>query len=510
MKLERSEVTLLSSLALFTVLVHAVVNAHGGYGYFRDELYYLACADHLDWGYVDHPPLSIAILFLSRTVFGDSLFAIRLLPALAGGATVFLTGWMARAFGAGRPGIVLSCLAVSIAPVYLGLFGIFSMNAFDVLFWNIVLVLLIRIFSTGETRLWIWFGLAVGLGLQNKLSMGFLCCGIAAGLLFTPQRLHLRSRHFWLGAAVASLLFLPHLLWQVAHGWPTLEFMQHARVLKNLPLSPAGFFLGMMTDHHPLTFPLWITGFFVLLLSTRFAPFRPIAIAAIVIFLILVLQQGKVYYISPLLPVLMAAGGSAIERFAAGPRWRWAIPASSALLLVGGTALAPIALPILPVETFIRYYDALGVEGAGTGERHEMGALPQFYADMFGWEEKAEAVARAYRTLTPEEQSRCGIFSDNYGRCAAIDFFGKRYGLPPAMGNHNNYWLWGPKPESPAVVLILGGQRADHERLFASVTAVERVQCNLCMPYESNLQVFVCRGPKGRPREMWNSIRSFI
>jgi hypothetical protein len=186
------------------------------------------------------------------------------------------------------------------------------------------------------------------------------------------------------------------------------------------------------------------------------------------------------------------------------------VPAYSPILLIGGIAFAPMALPVLPVETFVRYTHALGWQTGGIGERKNLGVLPQFYADMFGWELKAEAVARAYRTLPAEEKLRCGIFAGNYGRCAAIDFFGRRYGLPPAMGNHNNYWLWGPKPDDPAVVIILGGRREDHERLFGKVMSFERVQCDYCMPYENDVEVFLCREPKRRPREMWTSIKNFI
>ena len=211
-------------LAGTTVLLH-LLTASDSYGIFRDELYYLACAEHLDFGYVDHPPLIAVLAWLTRGLLGDSLTALRSLPAMAAGGTVFLTAMMVRELGGTRFAQMLGGVAAALAPVYVGSFGYLSMNAFDVLIWASASWILIRMLKTGETRWWPVFGLVMGIGLQNKLSIVFLGFGLVAGLVLARQWKHLASPRFWIAGGIALLLFSPHLIWQFQNGWPTLEFI---------------------------------------------------------------------------------------------------------------------------------------------------------------------------------------------------------------------------------------------------------------------------------------------
>src|SRR5262245_7654338 len=164
-------------IAAATLLVHLV--ASRGYGVFRDEFYYLACADHLDWGYVDHPPLSIAVLWAWRALFGESALALRVLPSLAGAALVLLGARIAREMSGGRFAEGLAAVGVAAAPAYFGIDSFFSMNAFDLLFWAAAALLVARIVNTGNPRLWLWLGVLLGLGLQNKISVLFFGFGLA-------------------------------------------------------------------------------------------------------------------------------------------------------------------------------------------------------------------------------------------------------------------------------------------------------------------------------------------
>src|SRR5271157_3335220 len=206
------DIAVLAIPALIKLALHLVT--HKGFGFLSDEFYCIACSKRLAWGYVDHPPLSILLLRLDRWLFGDSLLSIRLLPALAGGATVLLTGLLARRLGAGRFGQWLAQLCVLIAPVYLAFSHTFSMNAFEVLFWLAAFYILVLIFDGGSPKLWIAFGLVAGLGLQNKITMLSLGFGLVVGLVLTRQRRHFLSGWFWLGGALAGLIFLPYVLWQ--------------------------------------------------------------------------------------------------------------------------------------------------------------------------------------------------------------------------------------------------------------------------------------------------------
>ncbi|HEV8200239.1 MAG TPA: glycosyltransferase family 39 protein [Candidatus Polarisedimenticolia bacterium] len=233
---------LVAAIALLRLALTAAV--HDRYGYFRDELYYIACSRHLAWGYVDHPPLSIAVLAVVRRLFGESLHAIRFPAALTGSVLVFLTAAMARRLGGGRFAQVTAALAAALAPVVLGNAGrYFSMNAFDLLLWACGAYVLILILKEGRERLWVLYGVIAGLGLLNKYSMLFFGVGTLAGLVCTARRRDLKGRWIWIGGLVAALLVLPHALWEWRNGFPSAEFIHNASTYKNAPLSPAGFLL---------------------------------------------------------------------------------------------------------------------------------------------------------------------------------------------------------------------------------------------------------------------------
>ncbi len=494
--------------ALLKFAIHAVVNYNGGYGYFRDELYYLACSEHLDLGYVDQPPLSIYILWASRSLFGDSIFALRLLPAMAGAATVFCTGLIARKLGGRRFAQAIACLAALVSPIFLGMNSIYSMNSFDILFWTLAVLSLVNLLKTQSPRNWLWLGLVLGLGLLNKVGVLWLGFGIFSGIVLTENRRWLATRHPWTAAGLALLLFLPFILWNLLHDNAHLEFIRNATAQKYSSLTRWDFIKGQLLQHSPLAVPLWLAGLWFLF-SPGQQTFRILGwIYAGAFLLLLANSHTKAEYLAPVYTMLFASGGVAVED--------WTLFGSGRLihvlyvgLLVLSLVFAPLAIPILPVETYIRYADALGF-GPTTAEAHELDRLPQFYADMFGWREKAAAVAKVYLALPDNDRAKCAIFGDNYGRCGAIDFFGKQYGLPKSIGRHNNYWLWGPRQYTGEVMIILGGDLEDKQKIFESVEVAGIATCDYCMPYEKNLRVFVCRKLNVPLAEMWNRLKLYI
>lgn len=287
-----------------------------GYGFFRDEFYYLACGEHLAFGYVDHPPLVAVLTKLVRICLGDSIYAIRLLPVCAGIAVVCLTGCLARELGAKRFGQALAMTAVLVAPIYLGIHGFLSMNAFDHVFWIVALLLLTRIIKYDQPRLWIPFGLVVGFGLENKISVLFLGFGIFVGLILTPERRSFRDYRLWLGAGLAVLVFLPHLVWQQLNGWPTLEFMRNAQAYKHYAYKPWEFMWGALLEANPLSLPLLVGGIFFYFVSRNGKSFRLLGWAFVSILGLFLVQKAKTYYLAPALPILYAAGGAMMEIWA--------------------------------------------------------------------------------------------------------------------------------------------------------------------------------------------------
>jgi len=504
----RSDVAVVLYLALAKLVLHFLTN--GQYGYFRDELYFLACGERLDWGYVDQPPLIAVAARVTRALFGDSLFAIRLFPAIAGALLVLLTGLIARELGGGRFAQVLACVAVIIAPGYLLLHTWLTMNAFEPLLWMLCAYLLILILKGGDEKLWLLFGATAGVGLLNKHSMLFFGSGLVAGLVLAGQGRRLLSKWALLGGLLAFVIFLPNVWWQWARGWPMLELLRNVEVTKNYQASLAEFFAGQLLLTHPLNFPLWLAGLYFYLRAETGKKFRALGWSYLIVYALMIFLKGKVYYLAPIYPMLLAAGGVWFEgALAARPRLVWARAALIVVLLAGGAALAPLVLPVLPVETFIRYARTFGMQEGVKTENQKLGRLPQHYADMFGWENMTATVARVFHNLPPEEQMKCAIYTQNYGEAGAIDFFGRAYGLPKAISGHQNYFLWGPRGHTGECVIIIGGKAQDHAKIFGEVREAARVWSDYAMPYETDLPIYVCRQPKLSLQEVWPQVKHY-
>ncbi|MDQ1301667.1 MAG: hypothetical protein QG637_1589 [Chloroflexota bacterium] len=504
----RLAVGVLVALAVAKLLLHLL--AIDQYGYFRDELYYLASTEHLGWGYVDHPPLSIAILTLVRGLFGDSLLALRSVPVMAGVATVFVTGLIARELGGGRFAQGAAALAAVMSPVFLGMGRYYSMNALDLLFWAAAAWLCLRALADERPRGWLALGVVLGLGLLNKLSVLWLGGALFAGLLFTPHRRVLLTPWPWVAASVAALLFLPHVLWQVHHGWPTLEFIRNATSQKMLAVSPVGFLTDQVLNMNVGGAPIWVAGLLFGLLSRGGTRGRVLAWAYVaVLILLLATGSARASYLAPAYCGLLGLGAVAIERFSMGRGRTWLRPTVNGLAVSRGLATLPMALPVLPVETFVRYQTALGLSPL-TEERNEMGLLPQHYADMFGWEEMVGLVVEAYQRLSIEERRRCRVFCQNYGEAGAIDVLGRRQGLPHALSGHNSYWLWGPGGAEGDVLIIIGGDREDNAEFFAQIEIVGQTASRWAMPYERGLDVSIARRPRMSLREAWPRLKMYI
>jgi hypothetical protein len=492
-----------------SVLVAAHVALHlataSNYGMFRDEFYYIDCARHLDWGYVDHPPLSIAVLAGSLKVFGDSQSAVRLVPALIGGLMIVLAWLIAGELGGGGWAKFIAAFAMFFCPQFTGITGYYSMNSFDYLFWALGSYLLIRILRTDNRRLWLWFGAVAGLGLMNKISVLFFLFGMGAGLLLTKHRRYLISGWFWAGAGVAALLFLPHVLWQISKGWPTLEFMSNAQKFKMAAMNPVQFILGVWMDNNPVNVLVWLPGLVYLFFIRQAERFKAVGWLFSFVLALLIVQKGKPYYMAPALPVLFAAGGVALELCLSG-RWKKVRPHVISAITVGGLISLPFCLRILPVKQFIAYQKMTGIRPS-EGERHEFGALPQFYADHFGWENMAKTVSEVYKTLTPEQKKDCVVYGRNYGEAGAINYFRKKYELPKGISEHNNHFLWGPGPFKGGTIIFIGVPADELREEYAVVEERAVIVSEYAMPYETNLPVCVCSGLKIPIKEAWGPPR---
>lgn len=512
LKSRRSDLIPIALVSALSLAIHVI--AIRGFGLFRDELYYIACSDHLAWGFVDQPPLSILVLKMIRLLFGDSPLALRALPAVGGAVLIFLTGLMARELGGRKLAILLASVA-GFAPVgNLFLFHIYSMNFIDLLFWQAAILVLIRLVKTENTKLWVPFGVLAGLGLQNKVSLLLLVFGLGVGVLLTKRRSDFKSRHLWVGVGLAILIFLPYLIWNVTHGWPTLEWMHNAETQKNIKDTPLAFVIGQLLWNNPLSVLVWLPGLFFFFLHKEGKRYRLFGWMCLSLFLLIMALGGKDYYLAGIYPVLFAGGAVFIES-AFRPKTGRVLAAALAVLLIASTLfVSPLTLPVLSVKKTVAYVEASGLNRGQ--ERNEIGVLPQHFADMFGWEEFTATIAGIYKTLTPEEQAGCLIYLRNYGEAAAVDFFGPKYGLPKAACAHNSYWFWGPPEWDGGVAIIMGDSRdpqassANLSTYFETVVLAGTTRCDFCMPYENNRAIFLCRRARFSIQAIWPGEKEFI
>jgi dolichyl-phosphate-mannose-protein mannosyltransferase len=474
-----------------TVFVALELAVSGRYGFLQDELYFIEAGRHLAFGYVDQPPLA-PLLTRVTAVFGVSPTAIRIVPALAGGAVVVLAARFAALFGAGRTGRVLAALATACAPVVLALAHLGITEPLDLLAWVVVLLCVTTALLRARPHLWLWAGVAAGLGLEDNNLMLLLLAGLTAGLLCSRYRAVLRTRWPWLGAAIAAVIWAPNVAWQATHGWPELA-MASALHQQNTSLSDyitgvpvqvlyAGLFVA----------PLVIVGF-VKLWRTPELRFLAITATLLVVY-VAAWVPGKVYYSEGTGPAVLAAGAVAAERWIARggrPRLRhWLVLAAPLL------SIALTIQTILPLVPAADLHDIPNLDTVTT-------------ADTFGWPQLTHAVAAQDAALARAGQAPTSIFTGNYGEAGALDVLGGADHLPPVLSGQNNYWIWGPGRASDRTVLVvdaLGWLRPYFARcrVLATWYPPEHVPSDY-----TGLQIGVCTGPSAGWHALWPHLKHY-
>jgi hypothetical protein len=492
-------------IGVATLVLHVATS--GGYGYHRDELYFISCAQHLAWGYVDQPPLIAVIAKVVLTLFGPSLIAIRSLPALAAAATVVVTGRVAWRLGGGLFAQALAMVALALAPFYLSVGNLLTMNAFEPLLWMSAAYLFLRAEQSDRPARWLALGVVLGLGCLNKYSMFFYWASACAAIACTPQRRVFARPGFWLAFAIAGVLVAPNLAWQSAHGWPQLEVLRNAAAEKNVAHGPLLFFFEQILMMNPLTAPLWIAGLGFLLFARDGVRLRWFGYTYLILSVLYLVLRAKVYYLAPIYPIVFAAGGVVLER-ALAPRRALAV-AYSVALVVAGLAIAPEAFPLLPLPAFLRYEHVIDVRGVKM-ERHPEGIVPQHFADMLGWDTLTATMARAYDALPPAQRAQAAILTRDYGQASALDFFGPAYGLPRALSGHNNYFLYGTRGYSGQVVLALGMDPNLLRGEWRDVIRVGTFHDDYLLPDQNDLPIYLCTRPRQPFAAWWPSAKRYI
>ncbi len=509
--LPRLAVGVLIALCAAKLLLHIFTSVRH-YGYFRDELYYLDMARHLDWGYVDAAPL-VAVYAKIALWMGGSLAALRIIPALAGAALIALTMLITRELGGGRYAQFLAGLSLLLCPGVVVMDNFLSMNAFEPLFWMGCIWIITRILRTGDSRLWLCFGVLAGLGLENKhstLSFGF---AVAVALLLTHNRREFAKRWIWIAGAIALALFLPNIIWQIRHHFPTIEDLANVRrEHKNVVLGPLAFVKQQVLAMNPILLPVWLAGLVWFLRDRRW---RLLGVTFAVFFVLMEVAHGKDYYVFPIYPMLLAGGAVVIEKAIekamerptgrANQKWPakralWTRSAVVVIILLASLPLIPMMTWMLPPERLLAYENAIGFKPAKSEVHHES-LLPQAIADQFGWPELVQEVSGIYNSLPPEERAQTGIWAGNYGEAGAINEFGPQYGLPHAYSRHQNHWYWGPPPQVYKNLIVIQWSLDDVRDNCTSFQPFEHYQ-RFGMG-EENTPIYLCRGVMFDIQKIW-------
>jgi hypothetical protein len=435
---------LLAFVAL-KLLLNLLASPH--FGFHRDELLHLALGDHLDWGYKEVPPLIGFLAKLSTALFGKSVMAARIFPTIAAGLIVWFTGLIAVELGGGRFAIALTCLSLIFAPAFAASGYLFQPVVFDQLWWVISAWLTVKYVNKEQKSYLYGLGVIAGLGMLTKYSMAFFAFALLLSVLATPQRKLLFNKATLVALGIAALIFLPNILWQYLHHWPVITHMHKLKAQQLDYVKPADFILQQFLVNG-LAGLIWIVGLTAVLFSKHLKPYRFMGLAYLLVFIFLLKMNGKAYYLFGAYPMLFAAGGSTLA-YLTGKRRIILRAALLSLLALPNLLLLPMVLPLLPIKQTKNFFGYIQqhlhfLNFATTWEDQKQHPITQDYADMFGWEEMAQKTAAAYHRLTPDQQRRTIIFTDNYGEAAAIHQYHEKYKMPDVVSLNSSFALWAP------------------------------------------------------------------
>jgi len=484
--------------------LHLAANPH--YGFFRDELYFIICGFHPQFGYVDQPPV-VPLLAASTQSFGHSLFLLRAMPAIFAAAGAYVCCMLAFELGGGAFAMAFSALVYFLTPV-LASFGMkVSTDMVGLWTWPLLALLAVRIAKGGDARLWLLAGAAAGLSLQSKYSVIFFLAALVLGLLLTPQRRLLFTRWFGAGAAIAVVVALPNFLWQAHNGYPMIELLEAGQNGKNEIVSAPMYLLQELLITGGLLALVWLAG---LVWLFRSAEYRFLAYAYVLLVAMMIALHGKHYYPADVYPIVIAAGAVAVERATSGARGLR--PIAFALAVVFGAPLLPMVLPILPESDYVAYASsisrALHVSSKATETEpgRDAGRLPGDWADMHGWEHLAATVRRVYENLPKTQRAQAVVKTSNYGEASAIAFFAPDV---PVISAHNQFWLWGPRGYTGNVLIDVHGDCGASSRAFRSARLAATIRDRWAIGYENGIPVMVCEGIREPLQRLWPLLKDY-
>jgi hypothetical protein len=489
-------------LAVFSIVIHLLVA--NNLEYHRDELLYFSLGQHPAAGYASVPPLIGWIACMMESVFGYSVFAVRLFPALLGGALIMLTAAIAKEMGGSKYASFLTAVGLLISIFFLRTYSLYHPVHIEIFLWTLCLYLIIKYVNTEDDKFLLLFGIVAGISMLNKYLAGLLFIGLIVIIPFTRHRIVFKKRMFYVGIAAGFLIFLPNLIWQISKGLPVFwhinKLYDTQLVHMNIPV-----FLSEQLLSPAMASFLTVAGVIFLLSSDRAVKFRFLGALAVFVIVALMVLRGKSYYTLGVFPLLIAAGAVSYDKWV---KQRWIRILIPVILVILTLPMVPIGIPVYKSNGLIEYFRVLNDKySIDLGRRFEDGSihsLPQDYSDMLGWKELTEITSKAYNMVADKKASF--IYCENYGQAGAINIIGKKFGLPDPVSFQESFQYWVPDhfdPDIMSLIYINHELGEDIHNLFSKITLVGRISNRDAREYGA--AVYLCEYPKSSFNEFWAS-----
>ena len=479
-------------VALFVIIklaVHFTTNTI--YELHRDAFLYSDLGEHLAWGFHSAPPSIGVFANISRFLFGDTMFALRFFPALTGACSILIIGIMVKEMGGNRMALIIASLAFLTSPAFLRSNTLFQPVTFNQFYWLLLSFLIFRLVKTDKPLYWVWIGIVSGLAFMNKYSVVFFLVAFIVSIFLSPVRKWMKTFYPYLAAGIALFIALPNIIWQIRHDWPVILHMKELAEYQLVHVRTDLFLIAQLMMNLPAVI-IWIPGLVFLFFHKPARKFRIFGFIYVLVLIQLLILSGKHYYTLGLYPMLFAFGGYALVTWTR-TRARFIPYLVAGINVVMAAGIIPMGLPILKPPQYIEYVKKIHMENSERWEDGVYHDLPQDYADMVGWNELTNIVHSAWQELTPDEQKRCTLFSNNYGEAGSVNFLGHKYGLPEVVCYDDSYLFWAPDSIS-ADFLIKMGKDDNLYNLYNDVEIFGRIT----NPYarQSGTPVYICRNPK--------------
>ncbi|WP_298501899.1 glycosyltransferase family 39 protein [uncultured Maribacter sp.] len=480
-------------IILFLSIVKFIIQLLGNrnYGFHRDELLHLSVSEHLDWGFMEFPPLIAVIGKISYWLFGYSLIGVRLFPTLAGIAILVLCCLMVKELGGKSKAILVAGISVlAFLPFYRN-HTLFQPVAFDQLFWTLGFYFIIRFINVQNNFFLILLGITFGVGLMNKYTIVVWAFGLFVGLFFYQKGSLFKNKWLYISVLISLLIFSPNIIWQIQNNFPLFQHLHALNENQLDTIKPMEF--GLEQLNFPFTLTISLFGLFALIFGRNLKKYRSIGIASLVIFVTMWLLNSKAYYVFAIYPILFAAGAVKVETLLQKkPNWVYII---AAVILIPSVYFIPELTPVLPINKYVKY--------SQKKEQNGRVELTGDYADMFGWEEQVKLVDSVYQALPAKEKNNCVLWVENYGEAGALKILGNKYGLPNPISRHGSFWTWGYRNKDAEVWISLGNEKQSVEYVFDEVELVKIITHKYAIGEENGIPLYICRKPKVDIAKWW-------